>query len=322
MSLGEETFALHLRAAGIDAAKRKMPAPNTDCQVCGGAFYASPGHKAKGWGKYCSMDCRSKAFAGSGNGRWLPHGDVTCVACGKEFHRKPSHMAAENFCSMACKISHRAKLERQCRQCGSSFKVYRAWAKRGGEFCSAACVAKAKSEKLQKVCVACGGMFEIKPSKARHKKGAGSYCSMTCKAKAMSASQLTVSGANRNKAKRGGKRQDLDGRYFRSGWEANYARYLNWLVSKGQIARWEFEPDTFEFTTIKRGSKFYTPDFKVFDHAGNFEYHEVKGWMDPASKTKLARMSRFYPAVKVVLIDSKVYRSIERSVKSLVGGWE
>jgi len=145
---------------------------------------------------------------------------------------------------------------------------------------------------------------------------------MTCKAKAMSASQLTVSGANRNKAKRGGKRQDLDGRYFRSGWEANYARYLNWLVSKGQIARWEFEPDTFEFTTIKRGSKFYTPDFKVFDHAGNFEYHEVKGWMDPASKTKLARMSRFYPAVKVVLIDSKVYRSIERSVKSLVGGWE
>ena len=33
--------------------------------------------------------------------------------------------------------------------------------------------------------------------------------------------------------------------FFRSRWEANYARYLEWLCSIGQIAKWEHEPQTF-----------------------------------------------------------------------------
>src|SRR5262245_10205744 len=38
----------------------------------------------------------------------------------------------------------------------------------------------------------------------------------------------------------GGRRPDLDDRYFRSSWEANYARYLNLLVKQGQIVSWEY----------------------------------------------------------------------------------
>jgi predicted nuclease of restriction endonuclease-like RecB superfamily len=119
-----------------------------------------------------------------------------------------------------------------------------------------------------------------------------------------------------------GKRADLNGQFFRSSWEANYARYLNWLISLNQLLRWEFEPDTFEFHTIKRGSRFYTPDFKVFENDGRYAYHEVKGWMDPKSQTKLNRMAKYYPNEKVILIDKVAYRSIEKQMKNAIPNWE
>ena len=42
--------------------------------------------------------------------------------------------------------------------------------------------------------------------------------------------------------------------YARSRWEANYARYLEWLRANGSIAKWEHEPETFWFEGIKRGT--------------------------------------------------------------------
>src|SRR5215471_1288173 len=62
----------------------------------------------------------------------------------------------------------------------------------------------------------------------------------------------------------GGRRKDLDDRYFRSSWEANYARYLNFLKSRGEIHDWQYESNTFWFHKIKRGTRSYTPDFKVW----------------------------------------------------------
>jgi hypothetical protein len=119
----------------------------------------------------------------------------------------------------------------------------------------------------------------------------------------------------------GGRRDDL-GFYVRSAWEANYARYLNWLQSQGQIARWQYEPDTFEFAAIKRGSRFYTPDFKVFQNNGSHEYHEIKGYMDQGSATKLKRMARYFPHERVVVIGANEYKSIARAVAKLVPNWE
>lgn len=103
--------------------------------------------------------------------------------------------------------------------------------------------------------------------------------------------------------------------YFRSGWEKNYAYYLEWLVSIGEIKHWDFEVDTFWFEKIKRGVRSYLPDFKVFNNDGSFEYHEVKGWMDKKSATKLKRMSIYFPKVKVVLIDEVAYKSIMKNKK-------
>lgn len=51
-------------------------------------------------------------------------------------------------------------------------------------------------------------------------------------------------------------------------------------------------------------------------------YHEVKGWMDDRSKTKIKRMRIYYPDVKLIVIDARGYRSIMRQAASLVPGWE
>ena len=120
---------------------------------------------------------------------------------------------------------------------------------------------------------------------------------------------------------KGGKRADI-GIFVRSAWEANYARYLNLLVAHGQIKSWEYEPDVFYFENIKRGTRSYLPDFKVENNDGTIEYHEVKGWMDAVSKTKLKRMKKYYPDVKIVLVDKLVYNGLARTVSKLVANWE
>jgi len=116
----------------------------------------------------------------------------------------------------------------------------------------------------------------------------------------------------------GGMRKDI-GIYVRSRWEANIARYLNFLVKNGNITKWEYEPDTFKFP-VKRGSVFYTPDFKIWEK-DKIYYYEVKGYMDASSRTKLKRMSKYYPDIKIIVVDKKAYKQILGN-KGLIEGWE
>ena len=111
-------------------------------------------------------------------------------------------------------------------------------------------------------------------------------------------------------------------KYYRSKWEANYAYYLQWLKEKGQIADWKHEPKVFWFEGIKRGTNSYLPDFWVQENSGAEAFHEVKGWMDDRSKTKIKRMAKYHPKVKLIVIDSKGYAAIKKSISSLVPGWE
>lgn len=120
-----------------------------------------------------------------------------------------------------------------------------------------------------------------------------------------------------------GKRDDLDGMYFRSSWEANYARYLNLLIKCKQLYRWEYEPDTFWFDKIKRGTRSYLPDFKLWDTETSEPYYvEIKGWMDDKSKTKLNRMRIYYPDVKIKLVGEREYKELKAQVSKFIGGWE
>lgn len=110
-------------------------------------------------------------------------------------------------------------------------------------------------------------------------------------------------------------------KYYRSQWELNYAYYLEWLRLNGQIKSWKHEPRTFWFDGVKRGCVSYLPDFEVIENNGDITYHEVKGWMDDRSKTKIRRMGKYYPNIKLIVIDAKAYKSLAKDVSSLVDGW-
>lgn len=121
----------------------------------------------------------------------------------------------------------------------------------------------------------------------------------------------------------GGFREDI-GIFVRSSWEANIARYLNWMVKIGAVIRWEYESETFWFENIKRGTRSYTPDFKIwFSKEPNSPvFWEVKGWMDQKSRTKLDRMGRMYPDVKIVVIGNTEYKAISSESRHVIQHWE
>ena len=116
-----------------------------------------------------------------------------------------------------------------------------------------------------------------------------------------------------------GYRDDL-GISVASSWEANYARYLNFLKGKGQIKDFAYEPQTFEFKE-RHGTTRYTPDFIVENLDGSVEYHEVKGYLDKKSKTKINRFRRDYPELKLIVIEKENYKQIAKW-SHLIPNWE
>ncbi|MFH0989922.1 MAG: hypothetical protein V1799_07895 [bacterium] len=84
----------------------------------------------------------------------------------------------------------------------------------------------------------------------------------------------------------GGKRDDI-GFYVRSTWEANVVRYYRFRKIK-----FRYEPKEFEFVGLKRGIRFYKPDFYLPEEG---VYVEVKGYLDRQSLTKLKRFLKYFP---------------------------
>ena len=111
-------------------------------------------------------------------------------------------------------------------------------------------------------------------------------------------------------------------KYYRSRWEANYARYLVAAKEAKLIADWKHEPTTFWFEAIKRGTRSYLPDFLVVGIDGSEIYHEVKGWMDDRSKTKLKRMRIYHPTVALKVIEKPEYLAIAKDWCEKISDWE
>jgi hypothetical protein len=167
-----------------------------------------------------------------------------------------------------------------------------------------------KTGKQIRICPRCGIFFETYSSKQK-------YCGSKC------GRHRPQSQGDQGYSK-SGKRSDLNDQYFRSRWEANYARYLNYLISNGSsIVKWEYEPETFEFKKIKKGTRFYTPDFRLSFQDGHVEYHEVKGWDYPKGRTARKRFVKYYPRLKLVLIEASFFKGIKsQGMNKLIPGWE
>lgn len=99
----------------------------------------------------------------------------------------------------------------------------------------------------------------------------------------------------------GGKRKDLESDYFRSKWEANYARYLN-----QKEIYWIYENKTFWFDGVRSGTTNYTPDFYLPE---TDQWIEIKGRWDSKSKTKLRRFKKYHPDefAKLWIVTSDIY---------------
>ena len=110
--------------------------------------------------------------------------------------------------------------------------------------------------------------------------------------------------------------------FFRSRWEANYARYLQLLTETGVIKAWEHEPHLFVFDKSKTNLKAYLPDFKIINNDNSVEYHEVKGWFDERSMAKINGMKKYYPAQKLLIISNDWFLENAKTLKNTIKEWE
>jgi len=105
--------------------------------------------------------------------------------------------------------------------------------------------------------------------------------------------------------------------YFRSSWEYYYALFLEKLEQQGKIIQWKHEPKNFWFNGIKRGVTGYLPDFCVIHLNEQEEWCEVKGYYDSKSKTKMKRMAKYYPEVKIRLVGADWFKENLKYCKAL-----
>lgn len=117
-----------------------------------------------------------------------------------------------------------------------------------------------------------------------------------------------------------GYRNDLD-YAFRSSWEANIARILNyknikWKYEPGFI---NLEPPKYITSNTKKCELInYLPDFVLADES----IIEVKGFWDLRSKLKVSQLIEQCPDINLIVIDADIYNCIENKYKSIIPNWE
>lgn len=276
------------------------------CPECLTKFHVSPSIKERGpnRGKFCSKKCRGAA-----------DGKINAVKF-KDFREEREKAEKDRKDELGVQIVARAarlsETATPCLNCGVSTQK---------KFCNQKCYTEYKNKNAKpsfvlKNCINCG--IQISVTTGQHNAGYGKYCSFSC----ASIQRIKNRTAPMCGNALGGKREDLDNKYFRSRWEANYARYLNFMIEQGRVIKWEFEKETFYFKGIKRGCVSYTPDFKVYYPGGRECFVEIKGYLDPKSKTKLARMKKYYPKTEVDLFGVDRYKALHRQFSKIIPHWE
>lgn len=149
-------------------------------------------------------------------------------------------------------------------------------------------------------CLICGNRFIALSSHNRR------FCSNKCAVVFKISNNFNSHGYGKCKF-----RKDLD-KFFRSTWEANFARVLNLL----KIV-WEYESKECRFNLDILGTlilDFYLPELNL--------YIEVKGQLMDDCKRKWEKFLELYPNKKVLVLDGKAYKVITKIFKSLIIEWE
>ena len=105
-----------------------------------------------------------------------------------------------------------------------------------------------------------------------------------------------------------GYRNDLK-QFFRSTWEANFARILNY-----QGIKYEYE-----LTIFKTPLGFYTPDFYLSDQD---IYVEMKGWEGDGNQRKKRLYCVWRLGIKILIVKRNRYRRLARKYSPMINYWE
>lgn len=144
-----------------------MPVIKT-CKQCGIKFSRPPSIAKRS--VFCGKECYD-TYQTTSEIRTIP-----CERCGKKFRTKRDHGKWPRFCSWRC-FAPNPDIERNCEYCGEKFKS--SWNHDAGQykrFCSPDCYAKSSMDRIEKVCVNCGNLFETIPSREDK-----SCCSWECR---------------------------------------------------------------------------------------------------------------------------------------------
>lgn len=112
-----------------------------------------------------------------------------------------------------------------------------------------------------------------------------------------------------------------------SNYEYNYALFLDYLYTNGDIKGWVRNTTKFAFSkpvTYANGKvvSSYRPDFIVFGDDGTYEIHEVKGWMNDRSKLSMQQFKKDYPYLKLKVIYKDDMLALQSEYESKLWGWE
>ena len=202
--------------------------------------------------KYCSIECKK---ANKKNILTKKSILLKCEYCLIDYYKPPSQAGNSRFCSRLCanrKYSQNSKKIRHaenCLFCNASLDVIETNKRRiiKRKYCDAKCFSLSqRTTRKQVCCEICKKIFECLETKLKR------FCSRNCQYSAQSAGlvKLPTNG-------RAGYRTDLPKNMrFKSSFEADYARYCNFIGKK-----FEYEPSTFEITLNNGKIKRYTPDF-------------------------------------------------------------
>lgn len=137
------------------------------------------------------------------------------------------------------------------------------------------------------------------------------------------------------KKTKGGYREDLK-REYRSSWEANIHRLLNWMKQEGipfTGKHVSYETVYVEFNVRRGGPMGYHPDFVLYLSSpiviGNRKYSkahiEISGFRDRKKIEKMKRLKEDYGDKNGIIsieIVSEVYYMLEDSYSAIVPNWE
>lgn len=102
------------------------------CQQCGKITKIRPSYFARGYGKFCSDECRLKAS----------RFHCVCLQCGKIFKAELNQiLAGRKYCDMACaRRARNFQSDRACQVCGKAISIKPSDEKLGrGKYCSKLC---------------------------------------------------------------------------------------------------------------------------------------------------------------------------------------